>query len=138
MGPRPGLGGREVQRIVDGLFGEDLYAKRVLLLAHGTLGLRYASSLAIHAVGPGLAAARSRLDRRAVKQVDQHLSNRGIDLNPLGAPWVNVRMGDRPQAGVKLDWTACDGDDHTLFVASVQTANGDQHCSCGRRGRSPS
>jgi hypothetical protein len=94
-----------VQRIVDGIFGEDLHAERVLSLAHGTLGPQYASSLAIHAVGPGLAAARSRLDRRAVKQVDQHLSNRGINLNPMGAPWGNIRMDDRPQAGVKLDWT---------------------------------
>jgi len=138
VGPRPGLGGRDAQRIVDGIFGEDLHAERVLSLAHGTLGPQYASSLAIHAVGPGLAAARTRWDRQAVKRMDLLWSNRGINLNPMGAPWGNIRMDDRPQAGVKLDWTACDGDDHTLFVASVQTANGDQHCSCGRRGRSPS
>ena len=124
VGPRPGLGEKEVLRFVDELFGEDLHAKRVLSLAHGTLGVLYASSLAIHAVGRGLAAARSGLDRHAVKQVDRLLSNRGIDLNQLGALWVKMVMGDRPQAYVNLDWTEFDGDDHTMLVASVQTDHG--------------
>lgn len=124
VGPRPALGEKEVLRFVEGLFDDDLHAKRVLSLAHGTLGVLYGSSLAIHAVGRGLATARSGLDRHAVKQVDRLLSNRGIDLDKLGKPWVRMLMGDRPQSYVNLDWTEFDDDDHTMLVASVQTDHG--------------
>ena len=83
-GPCPGVGEAEVHRFVEELFGDDLHAKRVLSLAHGTLGVLHATSLAIHAVGRGLAAARCGLDKHGVKQVDRLLSNRGIDLERPG------------------------------------------------------
>jgi hypothetical protein len=124
VGPRPALGGKGVLRFVGELLDDDLLAKRVLSLAHSTLGVLYASWLAIHAVRRGLVAARSGLDRHAVKQVDRLLSNQGIDLEELGKPWVETLMGDRPRAYVNLDRTELDGDAHSMLVSSVQTDHG--------------
>ncbi|MCP3997640.1 MAG: IS4 family transposase [bacterium] len=123
-GPRPSVGETEVLRFVEELFGDDLHAKRVLSLAHGTLGVLHGTSLAIHAVGRGLAAARCGLDKHAVKQVDRLLSNRGIDLEQLGPSWVAMLLGERKEVFVNLDWTEFDKDDHTMLVASVQTNHG--------------
>ncbi|MCI0442580.1 IS4 family transposase, partial [bacterium] len=39
------------------LFGEDVHAKRVYSLANATLGVMTGASLAIHAIGQGLAQA---------------------------------------------------------------------------------
>ena len=122
--PIPGLGEKEVLAFVSELFSEDLHAKRVLSLAHGTLGVLHGSSMAIHAIGRGLAAARCRLDRHAVKQVDRLLSNQGIDLERLGPSWVAMLLGERKRVYVNLDWTEFDDDDHTMLVASVQTDHG--------------
>lgn len=126
-GPRkaiPGLGEKEVLAFVEELFSGDLHAKRVRSLAHGTLGVLYGSSMAIHAIGRGLAAARCGLDRHGIKQVDRLLSNQGIDLERLGPSWVQMLLGDRETVYVNLDWTEFDEDDHTMLVASVQTDHG--------------
>lgn len=123
-GPRPGLSESDVLAFVTELFGEDLHAKRVLSLAHGTLGVLHGTSLAIHAVGRGLSAARCGLDKHAVKQVDRLLSNQGINLEKLGRPWVEMLVGQREELYVNLDWTEFDEDDHTMLVASVQTDHG--------------
>ena len=122
--PRQRLGEPEVLAFVSDLFAEDLHAKRVLSLAHGALGVIHASSLAIHSVGRGLAAARCGLDRHAIKQVDRLLSNRGINLERIGASWVQMLLGERQEVYVNLDWTEFDDDDHTMLVASVQTDHG--------------
>jgi hypothetical protein len=54
-----------VHGFLDTLFGDDLHAKRVKSLAGATVGL----------IGQGLARARGRLTKHAVKQVDRLLSN---------------------------------------------------------------
>lgn len=123
-GPRACVGEAEVLSFVEDLFGDDLHAKRVLSLAYGTLGVLHGTSLAIHAVGRGLAAARCGLDKHAVKQVDRLLSNRGIDLDRLGPSWVAMLLGERNDVFVNLDWTEFDKDDQTMLVASVQTSHG--------------
>ena len=56
------------------LFAEDLHAKRVLSLAQCTLGVIRAASLAIHAIGIGMAEARGVDPKHAIKQVDRMLS----------------------------------------------------------------
>ena len=43
----------------------DLHAKRVLSLANATLGVLTSASLAVHAIGQGLAQAMGKLNIRA-------------------------------------------------------------------------
>jgi len=49
-------------------------------MANATLGVLCSASLAVHAIGQGLAHARGLITKHAVKQVDRLLSNRGIDV----------------------------------------------------------
>ena len=51
------------------LYEGDVHAKRVLSLANATLGVLASASLAIHAVGRGLAQAMGTLTKHGVKQV---------------------------------------------------------------------
>ena len=86
------------------LYEGDLHAKRVLSLANATLGVLTSASLAIHAVGRGLAQALGTLTKHGVKQVDRLLSNRGVDV------WTFFARGDEP-AGVRgarrVAWPCC-------------------------------
>ncbi len=70
----------QVHSFAQVLFENDLHAKRVFSIASATLGVVYAASLAVHAIGSGLAAARGLKKKHAVKQVDRLLSNVGIDV----------------------------------------------------------
>lgn len=78
MRKRLGFRFEEIHRFVDSLFGEDMHAKRVYSLANATLGVIASASLAVHAIGQGLAQARGKLTKHAVKQVDRLLSNVGV------------------------------------------------------------
>lgn len=85
----------EIRRFLDGLLGDDLHAKRVLSLAGATLGVIQTASLAIGVIGRGLALARGRLTKHAIKQVDRMLSNPGIDLDVVQRRWVSFAIGAR-------------------------------------------
>src|SRR5580700_3406337 len=71
-----------VHNFLDTLFGDDLHAKRVKSLAGATLGAIQSASLAVGLIGQGLALARGRLTKHAVKQVDRLLSNRASTSMP--------------------------------------------------------
>ena len=73
MAKRPGVRFEDVHRFVEDLVGEDLHAKRVYSLANATLGAMTSASLAVHAIGQGLALARGLHTKHAVKQVDRLL-----------------------------------------------------------------
>jgi hypothetical protein len=77
-----------VHAFLQSLFAGDLHAKRVLSLAGATLGVIQTASLAVATIGQGLALARGRLPKHATKQVDRLLSNPGIDVDALLAPWL--------------------------------------------------
>ena len=91
-----------VHSFVDELFGEDLHAKRVTSLAKATVGTLQASSLAVSAIGHGLALAQGGLSRHAIKQVDRMLSNDGIDVDALMADWTGYCLGSRTQIVVAM------------------------------------
>jgi len=78
----------EVHRFLTGLFEGDLHAKRVLSLANATLGVLKTASLAVHTIGQGLALARGRMTKHAIKQVDRLLSNPGVDIDAALRHWV--------------------------------------------------
>ena|SRR5271166_2308559 len=75
------------------IFGADLHAKRVASLAGATLGVIESASLAVATIGQGLALARGRTTKHAIKQVNRLLSNQGIRHRQLAAPLGTVRRG---------------------------------------------
>jgi hypothetical protein len=46
-----------VRRFLESLFGNDVHTMRILSMANATLGVLTSASLAVHAIGQGLAHA---------------------------------------------------------------------------------
>ena len=117
----------DLLNFVTTLYEGDLHAKRVLSLANATLGVLASASLAIHAVGRGLAQAMGTLTKHGVKQVDRLLSNRGVDVGTFFAYWTPYIVGARKEVIVALDWTsfAADGQDTILDYARGADFGGD-------------
>jgi len=122
--PSKALGYADIEQFLNKLLGEDMHAKRILSLANATLGVVRSGSLAVHAIGQGLAVARGLETKHAVKQVDRLLSNQGIDLDKILPHWVRHVAGDRREIEVAMDWTDFDADSHTTIVLSLVTGHG--------------
>jgi hypothetical protein len=114
----------DIHGFLRGLFAEDVHAKRVYSLANATLGVMSAASLSVNAIGHGLALARGRLTKHAIKQVDRLLSNRGIDVGALMARWVRYVVGSRPSIAVAMDWTDFDADGQATIMLSLLSRHG--------------
>ena len=121
-GKKIGLEG--VRKFLESLFEGDVHAMRVLSMANATLGVLGSASLAVHAIGQGLAHARGLITKHAVKQVDRLLSNRGIDVWGYFAYWVPYVIGPRLEIRVALDWTDFDRDGHSTIALSMITGHG--------------
>ena len=113
-----------VHNFLDTLFGDDLHAKRVKSLAGATLGAIQSASLAVGLIGQGLALARGRLTKHAVKQVDRLLSNQGIDVDALLGHWVPYVVGKRDSITVAMDWTEFDADGQATIMLSLLSRHG--------------
>jgi hypothetical protein len=113
-----------VQKYLDGIFAEDLHAKRVMSLANGALGVMTGASLAVSMIGQSLAQARGLLSKHAIKQVDRLLSNQGIVVWDMFAPWVAEVVGARKTIVVAMDWTDFDADDQATLALSLVTSHG--------------
>jgi hypothetical protein len=112
------------QKFLDGLFGDDLHAKRVHSLANATLGVMTSASLAVCTIGRGLALARGGLSKHAIKQVDRLLSNQGIDVKELFMRWVPFMIGSRKKVEIAMDWTDFDADNQSTIMLSLLTSHG--------------
>src|SRR5664280_1871584 len=106
-------------KFLNTLFSEDVHAKRIYSLANATLGVISSASLAVNTIGQGLALARGRLTKHAIKQVDRLLSNPGIDVDELSKRWVAHAVGPRPKIVVAMDWTDFDADNHATINAGM-------------------
>jgi len=106
------------------LFADDLHAKRVLSLAGATMGVIESASLAVAMIGQGLALARGRLTKHAIKQVDRLLSNPGIDVDALLVHWVPYVVGSRSSITVAMDWTDFDADGQATIMLSLLCRHG--------------
>ena len=119
-----------VHQFLKTLFAQDLHAKRVLSLAGATLGVIESASLAVGMIGQGLALARGRLTKHAVKQdqgamrPDRLLSNPGIDVDALLRHWVPYVVGSRSSITVAMDWTSFDADGQTTIMLSLLCGHG--------------
>src|ERR1700704_1872958 len=119
-----GITFKVTHRFLSGLFGEDIHAKRVSSLANATLGVVSSASLAVNTIGQGLALARGRLPKHAIKQVDRMLSNPGIDVDELSKRWVAHAVGPRPNIVVVMDWTDFDADNEATIMLSLVSRHG--------------
>src|ERR1700752_926370 len=72
-----------IRDVLGSLLEQDLHAKRVNSLCDATLGVLHSGSLAICAIGQGLAAARYLKPKHAIKQVDRLLSNAAINVDDI-------------------------------------------------------
>jgi hypothetical protein len=113
-----------VHNYLDGIFAEDLHAKRVKSLANGALGVMTGASLAVSIIGQSLAQARGLLGKHAIKQVDRLLSNQGIVVWDMFPPWVAEVVGERKTIVVAMDWTDFDADDQATLALSLVTNHG--------------
>src|ERR1700751_3764740 len=121
---RKGITFEVTHRFLSELFGEDVHAKRVSSLANATLGVVSSASLAVNTIGQGLALARGRLPKHAIKQVDRMLSNPGIDVDELSKRWVAQAVGPRPNIVVVMDWTDFDADNQATIMLSLISKHG--------------
>ncbi|HJY52138.1 MAG TPA: IS4 family transposase [Stellaceae bacterium] len=113
-----------IREVLGGLLGEDLHAKRVNSLCDATLGVLHSGSLAICAIGQGLAAARSLKPKHAVKQIDRLLSNTGIDVDDILFRWVPFVIGERSSIMVAMDWTDFDADNQATIMLALISDHG--------------
>lgn len=113
-----------VHQFLRTLFADDLHAKRVLSLAGATMGVIESASLAVAMIGQGLALARGRLTKHAIKQVDRLLSNPGIDVDALLVHWVPYVVGSRSSITVAMDWTDFDADGQATIMLSLLCRHG--------------
>tara|TARA_B100000508_G_scaffold138194_1_gene133848 strand:+ start:286 stop:1416 length:1131 start_codon:yes stop_codon:yes gene_type:complete len=114
----------EIEAFVSDIFEESMHVKRVESLSNAVNGVLNSESLAIHAIGSGLAQAKDLNRKHAVKQVDRLLSNHKIDLKRIYQDWVPYVVGGRDEIFVSMDWTEFDKDDHSTLVLSLQTEHG--------------
>jgi hypothetical protein len=114
----------DVIGFVSSLYEGDVHAKRVLSLSNATLGVLTSGSLAVHAIGQGLAHAQGTLSKHGVKQVDRLLSNPGIEVEQFFENWVPYVIGARKEVLVALDWTSFAADGHETIVVSMLTRHG--------------
>ena len=113
-----------VSIFIDHLYDGDLHAKRVSSLANATLGVLVGASLAVHAIGQGLAQALGKLSKHGVKQVDRLPSNQGIDVWEFFGDWIPYLVGARTEVVVAMDWTSFARDQQDTVVLSMLTGHG--------------
>lgn len=114
----------QVRKYVLSIVGEDVHAKRVESLSNATLGVFTSASLAVHAIGQGLAAARGLTPKHAIKQVDRLLSNGKLQVWEYFGYWVPYVIGSRQEILVALDWTDFDADGQTTIALNLLTSHG--------------
>jgi Transposase DDE domain len=119
-----GLTFENVHSFLSGFLAEDIHAKRVLSLANATLGVMSSASLAVNTIGQGLALARGRNTKHAIKQVDRLLSNQGVEVEQLLPLWVRHVIGTREKIVVAMDWTEFDLDGQCTLMLSLISNHG--------------
>ena len=124
MARRKGITFNTTHSFLSNLFRNDVHAKRVYSLANATLGVISSASLAVNTIGHGLALARGKHTKHAIKQVDRLLSNAGINVDELAPRWVAHVVGPRRNIVVAMDWTDFDPDDQSTIMLSLVSNHG--------------
>jgi hypothetical protein len=122
--PERQVGREQLEEFVEGIFGEELHAKRVASLIDGIDGVLHAATLGIRAIGQGLAAAQGLVPKHAIKQVDRLLSNTALDRESLFCCRVGFVVAERAEIVVNFDWTELEDSDQSMVVLGIQTGHG--------------
>lgn len=120
----PRITPESVHEFAEQLFGEELHSKRVLSLAMAAVGVLHATSVALNAIGRGLASAMGLDPKHAAKQVDRLVGNTGVAMSRLFKPWVQFTVGPREKIVVAMDWTEFDGDSQSTIALYLITRHG--------------
>jgi hypothetical protein len=118
------VGRMQLEEFVEGIFGEEIHAKRVASLINGVDGVLHAATLGIRAIGQGLAAAQGLVPKHAIKQVDRLLSNTEVDRESLFRSWVSFVLAERAEVMVNFDGTEFEDSDQSIVVLGMQTSHG--------------
>jgi hypothetical protein len=118
------VGREELEEFVEGIFGEEIHAKRVESLIDGVDGVLHAATLGIRAIGQGLAVAQGLVPKHAIKQVDRLLSNAKLGIESVFRCWVSFVLAERAEIFVNFDWTELEDSDQSLVVLGMQTGHG--------------
>jgi hypothetical protein len=121
---RKGFEYKDVHKYVDEIFGEDIHVKRVQSLAGATTGVLASGSLAISAIGQGLAHVQGTMTKHGVKQVDRLIGNAKIDVWDYFQYWVPHVIANRDEIVVAMDWTDFDRDKQTTIALNLLTEHG--------------
>lgn len=105
-------------------FGEDVHANRVESLANAVVGTLEAAVVSIAAIGRAYATLRGTTPKAGIKQIDRMLSNDGLRMSELFAPWMRFVIAGRDEIVLTMDWTDFDDDDHTTLAVYLVTRHG--------------
>ena len=114
----------EVKQFISDVFNDDIHSKRILSLSNATAGVLESGSLAISAIGLGLANINGTATKHAVKQVDRLIGNVGIDVWDYFGYWVPYVISQRREIVVAMDWTDFDSDGHATIALNLLTGHG--------------
>lgn len=118
------VGRKELDELMDEVFGGAIHAQRVALLRDGVDGVLHAASLGVRAIGQGLAVANGLAPRHAIKQVDRLLSNPKLMREDVARCWVRFVVAERRELIVNFDWTEFQDSDQAMIVLGTQTEHG--------------
>ena len=105
----------KISSVIKEIYGDDLHKKRQLSIAYAAMGLLASESLFLHRMAEGLVDTRGGNKKHAAKQIDRLLSNKGISVWDLSAPWVKYVLADHKEIMVALDWTSFFDDEQLLM-----------------------
>jgi len=121
---RQKLSPKSILGFVEGAFGQNMHAARVLSLANGVVGVVHAAVLAIHAIGQTYAQCAGIKAKSGITQIDRLLSNKKLDIDLAMCSWVRFVVGSRPELLLAMDWTEFDSDKHTTLATYLVTNHG--------------
>jgi len=124
MKPREQFRPDDVHAYLKEIFAGDVHAKRVLSLAKATTGVPTSGSLAVAAIGQGMAHTCGTRTKHAVKQVDRLVGNDRVDVWDYFRLWVPHVVAEREHVMVALDWTDFARDGHQTVSLNLLTSHG--------------
>ncbi len=114
----------KISSVIKEIYGDDLHKKRQLSIAYAAMGLLASESLFLHRMAEGLVDTRGGNKKHAAKQIDRLLSNKGVSVWDLSAPWVTYVLADHKEIMVALDWTSFFDDEQSMLSLNIVTGKG--------------